>query len=131
MNGRPLVAGIHRDELAIAVEVVLLSVVCPALLQGFGLGQGAMLKRPNANISTRTETFGGACWVRWLQTGHHIVGGRIPREHRISLSIASRRSRRAISSYHVISGLHSRRSASIISENHVRLASPAGIDPAP
>jgi hypothetical protein len=42
----------------------------------------------------RTETLGGACCVRWLQTGHRIVEGRMFRDVLISLSMASRRSRR-------------------------------------
>ena len=46
-----------------------------------------MPKRPSANITARTETFGGACCVRWLQTGHHIVGGRMARERQSTAPI--------------------------------------------
>ena len=68
----------------------------------FTFAAATMPKRPQNNIRDRTETLGAACCVCWLQTGHHIVGGRMPREKRISLSIASSRSRRAITCSHSI-----------------------------
>ena len=65
----------------ISIKVVFFAVLCPALLQRFHPCAAATRpKRPSANIRARTETFGGACCVCRLQTGHHIVGGRMPRE---------------------------------------------------
>ena len=114
----------HRQVgLTISIKAVSFRCFVQRFSNDFTSAAATISKRPSANIRDRTETLGGACCVCWLQTGHHIVGGRMPREKRISLSIAFSRSRRAILAP-TRSLASTLAQVSIISETTVRLASP-------